>query len=307
MAEYGIMTQTDSQGKHNLSDETKTFLRIMQRNELTEHFIYKKIAARTRGAHNSGILMEIARDEQEHARIWASYLGETVKPNTFKIHFAYLLSRIFGFTFVLKLMENGEHRANIAYSEKIREIPEAKRIAEDEEKHEAKLIDMLDEERLKYFGSMVLGLSDALVELTGVLAGLTFAVGSTKYVALSGLITGVSAAFSMGASEYLSSRAENGKNALKAASYTTAVYFITVILLVAPYLIFGEGQNMQALATMLLTVVVIIAGFTWYMSVTKNLSFKKRFAEMACISLGVAAFSFAIGLVISKALGISNL
>ena len=53
---------------------------------------------------------------------------------------------------------------------------------------EKALLEMLDEERLKYVGSMVLGLNDALVELTGSLAGFTFAMQNTKLIALSGLI-----------------------------------------------------------------------------------------------------------------------
>ena len=56
----------------------------------------------------------------------------------------------------------------------------AQKIAEDEERHEQKLLAILDEERLQYVGSMVLGLNDALVELTGTLAGLTLALQNTK-------------------------------------------------------------------------------------------------------------------------------
>ena len=36
-----------------------------------------------------------------------------------------------------------------------------------------------------YYGSIVLGISDALIEMTGVLAGLTFALKDMKLVALS--------------------------------------------------------------------------------------------------------------------------
>ncbi len=53
-------------------------------------------------------------------------------------------------------------------------------------------------------GSMVLGMNDALIELTGALAGFTFAMQNTRIVALAGLITGVSATLSMTSSSYLS-------------------------------------------------------------------------------------------------------
>ena len=111
-------------------------------------------------------------------------------------------------------------------------------MAKEEDEHEKALIDMLDEERLKYIGSMVLGLNDALVELSGALAGFTFALTESRLVGVAGLITGVAATLSMGASEYLSQRSESGElHPLKAAIYTGIAYLITVTLLVAPYFI----------------------------------------------------------------------
>ena len=70
-------------------------------------------------------------------------------------------------------MEKGEEEAQVTYKKIAHEVPEAKSIIKDEDEHEAKLIALINEERLKYIGSIVLGLNDALVELTGVLAGLT--------------------------------------------------------------------------------------------------------------------------------------
>src|SRR5690606_11013439 len=98
----------------------------------------------------------------------------------------------------------------------------------EEQEHEQALIGMLDEDRLQYVGSMVLGLNDALVELTGTLAGLSFALQNNKLVALSGLITGISATFSMASSEYLSARSEGDNNAIKSALYTGVMYIFAV-------------------------------------------------------------------------------
>ena len=69
-----------------------------------------------------------------------------------------------------------------------------------EQEHEAALIELIDEERLRYISSMVLGLNDALVELTGALAGFTFALGNTTTIAMAGFITGSAATLSMAAS-----------------------------------------------------------------------------------------------------------
>ena len=91
----------------------------------------------------------------------------------------------------------------------------------------------INEERLNYTGSIVLGLNDALVELTGTLAGLTFALQNTKLTALAGLITGIAASFSMAASEYLSQRSEGeSERASTSALYTGVAYICTVALLI---------------------------------------------------------------------------
>lgn len=86
---------------------------------------------------------------------------------------------------------------------------------------------------------MVLGLNDALVELTGVLAGLTLALQNTRLVAMTGFITGIAASLSMSASEYLSAKSEEGpQDPLKASIYTGSAYVLTVLFLIFPYLLF---------------------------------------------------------------------
>lgn len=290
--------------KTQLKEQTLKFLCKMQENELTEHIIYSKIGARMKDGHNKEVLLRIAADEKLHAGVWEGYTGKKVKPHAWKAAWYVFLSRLLGFTFVLKKMESGEDGANAKYEKYIDEIPEAKQIALDEAKHEAELLELLDEERLQYVGSMVLGLSDALVELSGTLAGLTFALQNTRLIALSGLITGISATLSMASSEYLSAKSEGNHNALKSCTYTGIAYLFTVTFMVLPYLLLPATGYMTALAIMLAVVVLIILGFTYYISVAKGVPFKKRFAEMAGISLSVAAISFVIGILVKKFLGI---
>ena len=290
--------------KTMLGAETRALLRTMQRNELTESLVYEGIAAKMKPGHNRDVLMRCADEERSHGAVWQRYLGENVKPNKVKVIFLVRLAQVLGFTFVLKLMENGEASASRAYATKLPEIQEAQKISVEEKQHENALIALLDEERLQYVGSMVLGISDALVELTGTLAGLTLALQNTKLVALSGLITGISASLSMASSAYLSARADGAKNALKSCLYTGCVYLATVAFLVAPYLLFPRDMCFAALGVMLTTVIVIIAAFTGYISVAKDLSFKHRFFEMAAISLSVAGISFVIGYGVGKCLGI---
>lgn len=288
----------------SISARSMKALESMQRNELTEHYVYAGIAKRIKSDADRAVLMQIADEEMKHSKIWQEYTHKEFAPNKARIRFLSFLSRVFGYTFALKLMENGEDTASKTYAALVAEVPEAAQIAADEDAHEAKLLDILDEERLHYVGSMVLGLNDALVELTGTLAGMTFALQRTDLVALSGLITGISATLSMASSEYLSAKSEGRPDAMKSCVYTGIAYVITVALLVLPYLVLPSDRYILALGLMLAVVIVIILVFNYYISVAQGLNFRRRFVEMALISLGVAALSFAVGLLVKKFLGI---
>ena len=288
----------------NISQAAFIVIKKMQQNELNESIIYEEIAKFAKGEENKQVLHRLAQEEKAHYEIWKKYTGVEMKPQKFKIFRYKLLAKIFGFTFAVKLMENGEEAAQGEYGLVAEEVEESVFIRQQEEEHEAALLEMLDEESLQYVGSMVLGLNDALVELTGSLAGFTFALQNTKLIALSGLIIGISATFSMASSEFLAARSEGRDDALKSCSYTGTAYLITVILLIAPYLLFGSGGYIPALICMLLIVILIIAGFTYYTSVAQDQPFKSRFWEMALISVGVAVVSFVVGILAKRFLGV---
>jgi len=278
-------------------------LKILQQEEINGYHTYNRLSKLVKDENNSQVLRRIAEEEQKHYDLWKTYTKNEVKPNRFNIDFFFWVSRLFGLTFGIRLMELGEENVQKIYQKLIHAIPEAKQVLADEEKHENELLDMLDEEGLKYAGSVVLGLNDALVELTGALAGLTFAFQNTRLVALAGLITGISASFSMAASEYLSTKSEEGdKVPLRSAVYTGIAYIITVALLVMPFLV--NANYYYALGWTIINAIIIIAVFNYYISVARGYNFRRRFVEMASISLGVALFSFILGNFIRVWLGV---
>ena len=286
-----------------LSEDVQRQVLKFQQTEITEYHIYKRLAKKVNSPENVKILEQIAEDELRHYNGWKKYTNRDVEPRWPIVWFYYFLSVTFGFTFGIKLMEQGEEAVQKNYAAVSQEVPEAEIFQHEEDAHEERLINMLDEERLQYAGSVVLGLNDALVELTGALAGLTLALQNVKLIALSGLITGIAASMSMAASEYLSTRSEDTtKQPVRAAIYTGIAYIVTVALLVLPYLIF-ENYILD-LVIALITAILIIAVFNYYISVAKGESFRERFLEMAGLSLGVAAFSFVIGYLIRNWLGI---
>lgn len=275
-----------------LTQAQKKLIRIFQEQEITGHYIYRAIANQQKG-ENRDLLNKIAEDEIKHYNWLKKLSGNDIKPNQFRIFRFRMIAAILGPTFAIKLLEKDEEKAQAGYAQ-LDELPQIKQIMADEEVHEHELIDMISEEKLNYMGSVVLGLNDALVELTGALAGLTFALQNPKLIALTGSITGIAAAFSMAASEYLSTKSEDtGKHALKASWYTGLAYITTVILLILPFLTI---ENIYlSLGITLTTAVAIIAGFNYYYAVVKDEKFGTRFTEMVILSGSVAALSFGVG------------
>ena len=284
-----------------LDENTKKTILGFQKNEITEHFIYKRLAYLAKSGHNREVMEKISAEELRHYEIWKKYSGEEVKPCAVKYWFYMIISMVFGVTFGIKLMEKGEGDAQVTYAAFLNVVPEAADIQKDENEHENQLIDMIEEEKLQYMGSVVLGLNDALVEFTGALAGFTFALQNSRLIGMTGLIMGFSASLSMAASEYLSTKTEDAaRNPLKASFYTGIAYVMTVVVLILPYFVLAN-YYLSLMLTITLAALLILL-FTFYFSVVKEIPFRKRFAEMLAISMGVAAVSFIIGLLVRNVL-----
>ncbi|MCF7831172.1 rubrerythrin family protein, partial [Candidatus Gracilibacteria bacterium] len=139
---------------------------LAQKSEITEFHVYSRLAKFMKGK-NKEILQKIANEEKSHAQFWQTYSQKDIKPSQWKVFKFFWIARILGFTFAIKLMERGEESAQINYKEMSKDIPGAKKLVDEEEEHEKQLIELLNEERLDYIDSIVLGLNDALVDLTG--------------------------------------------------------------------------------------------------------------------------------------------
>lgn len=285
-----------------MDEKIRKMVLAVQRTEITECHIYHELARRCKDENNAEVLRRIGNQEKGHYNFWKARSGVETGPDRKRIWRVVLLAKMLGFAFVLKQMEKREGTGSRLYDELSVHFPETKRFSEEELVHEKQILNMLDEERLQYVGSIVLGLNDALVELTGSLAGFTLALGSTKVITLAGLVTGISAALSMAASDYLSSKTEGDERAKKSAVYTGVAYLFTVALLILPFLLLAS--KMLALGITLAIAVLIIFAFNYYISMAKDLNFKSRFWEMTFISLGVATFSFLVGWGLKAVLGV---
>ena len=281
----------------------RTLILKIQKSELTDHIVYKQLAGFVKKDDQRQILEKISGEELKHYQIFKGLTGEEVTPNRFKVFLFVVISRFLGLNFGLKLMEAAEEIAQDTY-ERLKGIsPEIESVIRDEEEHEKEIIGLINEESLKYVSSVVLGLNDALVELTAALTGFTLALQNSRLIGVVGLITGIAGSMSMAASEYLSTKQEEtDKDPIRASIYTGIAYICTVILLVTPYFLFKN--IFLSLSLVIMTALLIILIFTFYISVAKGLDFKKRFIEMAGLSLSIAVVTFFIGLAMRKIFGV---
>ncbi|MCX7832040.1 MAG: VIT1/CCC1 family protein [Actinobacteria bacterium] len=270
----------------------------IQKNEITEHQIYLNLAKRESDPQKRKILLNIADQEKKHYEVLSKITGKHPVQDNLKVKIYTLLSLILGYQFALKHMENGEEKAQSIYSELSKFYPELVTIAKDEKDHENSLIELINEERLEYMSSMVLGLNDGVVELLGTVAGLTLALKSSNLVGITSLIMGISACLSMSSSEYLSTSTEEERNPLTAAFYTAFTYLAAVITVVFPF--FFISNPYLALSTSIALVFGLLAFFNYYASVVKKERFSKRFFQMLVIVVVVTSISFSIGYLARK-------
>jgi VIT1/CCC1 family predicted Fe2+/Mn2+ transporter len=274
-----------------------------QRNEITGHLLYARVARRAKSEHNRRVLERIVADELKHYGYLKGLTGRDVPPHRARLWFFSVMGALLGLSFTLKLLEAQEESGLKSYAALLEAQEGLAALIAEEGEHEKELIGMLDEDRLKFIGAIVLGLNDALVELTGALAGFTFAFQNARLIALTGVITGISASFSMAASEYLSAKQErHAAEALRSAAYTGVTYIVTVLFLTLPFLLIGNP--FASLSATLGVAVLIIGLFNYYVAVVREERFGKRFLEMVAISLGVAALSFVVGIVVKQVFGI---
>lgn len=284
-----------------MDNKTRKQFQKFQQEEMDGYDIYLSLGKRAKDPENGRILVEMAHVELNHAAYIKKYTDLDILPNKKKVLLYRFTAWIFGLTFVLKMLERNEKLTSNIY----KQYPELMSFSKEEDEHEDQLIRLVNESRLKYIGSIVLGLNDALVEFTGALAGFTLALSNSKLIALTASITAIAGALSMGASEYLSNKTEGNSmsQAVTSAVYTGLAFIITVIALILPFAFIATP--IYALILTLTIAILIIALFNFYYAVVCDKSFHKRFAEMAIISFSIAAISFSLGYLLKIFTGIN--
>jgi vacuolar iron transporter family protein len=298
------------------SEQVRRIARAQAREELFDVELYSALAKRSKADdENRRILERLLEHERRHAGFWLHLAGvpaSKARPSRLKLASLLFASRLLGLAFTIRWLERGEQRAIARYSKLLEEraLPpeheeKLRAIISDEQGHEHELEQRVADERMLYLGAAVLGLNDALVELTGGLTGLSSSISDPRLIGFSALVVGLAAAMSMAASNFLS--VDIGEEATelqprKAAAYTGTAYVLVVLVLVAPF--FLSDNRRLALGSSWAGAVLVIAAFSYYSAVVQHVSFRRRFLLMCALGLGVAVISFGLGTLIGTVLGI---
>jgi len=276
-------------------------------NEYRDYITYLELAKTETVPEFKKILGALVKHEIEDYRFWLPYCTKKEhRISGFEVWCLKAMRMLLGLTFTVKFLEGNERQAVRNYTAFLNDADETMRaqveeILRHERAHEKELIGQIQEEHVRFLSSIVLGVNDGLIELTGALVGFAFALRSHMMVALLGTVTGVAASLSMAASAYMQARHEEGKEPKKAGLYTGGAYLLVVAMLVLPY--FLVSNVYLAIGVMFGLSMLLILGLSFYSSVLFERDFKRQAGEMLMFSLGVAGLAFLLGSLVRSMIG----
>lgn len=276
-----------------------------------EHFdsvAYSMLAALERDEGRRALLERLATTEHEHAAFWAGIAQrQPSKVNPLRLWLLKLLRRLAGLTFTMKFLELHEQRVIERYREILPSLDpslqqQLQDILRDEEEHERTFMAQVDDAAVRYIGFVALGLSDAIIEITGVHAGFLGVMGSTLVAGIAGLVVGFAASISMGVAAYLKAKSETRHSPLASALITSVSYLASVVLLAAPY--FLTESMLAAFGVSVVLAVSISVGFTFYVSVVNETNFWREAVENTLLLLGTAVATYLFGELLGAIFGV---
>jgi len=284
--------------------------RIGIADEFADFILYDRFSKRV--SDNSSFaeaLRQLSATEKRHYEFWKKYLpDEEPKFSRAKLFLVLLLQRLFGITFAVRYLERHESRVIKEYKSVESLIPEEDRAAfdemiRDEEQHEKEFGRRVESSSVRYISFVVLGLADALVEISGIHAGSLGIYNVTEIAGLAGVIAGGAASLAMASAAFAQAKQGFQGSAGLSAIYTGASYFVAAVLLATPY--FLTKVMVDALAASLTLAVTILALATYYSSVISGKPFSRDFAEILLILLGATVVLYFFGYFIRIETGIS--
>ncbi len=278
--------------------------------EYADFTLYDRLARRS--ANNSSfaeVLRQLSATERRHYEFWKKYVPDAEpKFSKAKLYLVLFFRTVFGLTFAVRYLERHESIVLKQYRSVEGVIPQVDKTAfqeilADEEQHEREFRGRVESSSIRYISFVVLGLADALVEITGIHAGSLGIYNSTEIAGLAGIIAGGAASLAMASAAFAQAKQGFQGSARLSAVYTGVSYFVTAVILAAPY--FLTKSLADALSASLFLAVVILALATYYSSVISYKPFRKDFFEILLIMFGVTTALYFFGYFIRDLTGIT--
>ncbi len=277
--------------------------------EFTDSALYARLADTVDPSSPfADVLKRLSDTERRHYEFWKKYApGREPRLNGAKVGWTLLLRRLFGLTFASRYLDRHEGSVVKEYKGLAPLIPEGDRkefdeMVADEEAHEKEFAGRIQSSAVTYISFIVLGLADALVEITGIHAGSLGIYDRTEYAGLAGVIAGAAASLAMASAAFAQAKQGFEGSARLSAAYTGVSYFVTAIILATPY--FLTRDMYVALGSSLTLAVIILATVTYYSTVISGKPFFGDFAAILGIMLAVTVVLYAFGYFAGVATGI---
>ncbi len=274
--------------------------RVRMSDEWSDYTLYGRLAKTVdSGSPFADVLKKLSSTEHGHYEFWRKYVPEEEpKFPTLKLYWVLFLRRFFGLTFATRYLDRHEAKVVVEYERMAPLIPEADRPAfdemvADEKDHEKAFALKVESAAVQYISFVVLGLADALVEISGIHAGWLGLFEKTEIAGLAGVIAGGAASLAMASAAFAQAKQGFQGSARRSAIYTGVFYFITAVMLATPY--FLTSSMILALFSSLTLAVVILAITTWYSIVIQQKPFLKDFLEILAILFGATIVVFGLG------------
>jgi len=277
--------------------------------ELTDYTLYTRLSATNHNGAFVEVFKKLALMERRHLEFWQKFVPD-VQPrlNAGLIRRALIFKRIFGLTFSIRYLERHESDSLKRYRAVAHLVPPEDKAAfeevlADEEQHENDLSSGIESSTIRYISFVVLGLADALVEITGIHAGSLGIYNKTEIAGLAGIIAGGAASLAMASAAYAQAKQGFKGSAKLSAAYTGISYFITALVLATPY--FLTGSQIYAIGVSMALAVAIVTFASYYSAIISTKPFTRDYLELLGILLGVTVALYVFGYVIRAETGIT--
>lgn len=292
-----------SSGARSLKDVA----RIRMSDEWSDYTLYERLSNTVDGdSPFSGVLKALSETEHGHYEFWRKYVpDEEPRLAKLKLYWVLFLRRFFGLTFATRYLDRHEASVVWEYTGLAEMIPEEDRAAfdamvADEKEHEKAFAMKVESSAVAYISFVVLGLADALVEISGIHAGWLGLFEKTEIAGLAGVIAGGAASLAMASAAFAQAKQGGFKGSARlSAAYTGVSYFVTAIMLATPY--FLTSTMVIALGGSLTLAVIILAVTTWYSVVIQEKVFLRDFIEILLILFATTFVVFVLGYAVSAA------